>query len=60
MICSALTHSPSTHNISTLVTERRRYKEVLLPFFDLKGDLKESVGFPEDESGEAEFDAKGT
>ena len=42
------------HNISTLVTERMKYKEVPLPFVDLQGDLKESVDLADDETADAQ------
>ena len=45
------------NTIATLVTERRRYKEVPLPFVDLKGNLKDDE--PVDESEEGEVDAMG-
>ena len=45
------------NNISTLVTERRRYKEVPLPLVDLKGNLKDDE--PLDELEEGEVDVMG-
>ena len=45
------------NNIATLVTERRRYKEVPLPLVDLKGNLKDDE--PLDELEEGEVDVMG-
>ena len=45
------------NNIATLVTERRRYKEVPLPLVDLKGNLKDDE--PVDELEEGEVDGMG-
>ena len=45
------------NNIATLVTERRRYKEVPLPLVDLKGNLKDDE--PLDELEEGEVDGMG-
>ena len=47
------------HNISTLVTERRWYKEVPLPLVDLKGNLKDSNDDPVHELDEGEVAAMG-
>ena len=45
------------NTIATLVTARRRYKEVPVPFVDLKGNLKDDE--PVDELEEGEVDAMG-
>ena len=48
----------TSHSIATLVTERRRYKEVPLPLVDLKGELKAAIDVAEDEPVDAQTSIK--